>query len=219
MNAQSPIFGAQASPSNARFWDRIARRYADKPIADEASYRRKLSLSQAYFNPTMRILELGCGTGGTAIEHARHVARVVATDISREMVVIGQERAANAGVSNVDFVITSVEDFSAPEESFDAVLALSLLHLLDDPDAAIAKAHRLLKPGGLLITSTACLGDNMRWFGPVAKICSTLGLIPRVGIIARDELRRMIQQRNFAVIEEFEQGDGRTYFQIARRLV
>ena len=71
-----------------------------------------------------------------------------------------------------------MEEFSAPEGSYDMVLGLSILHLLEDTGAAIAKVHRMLKPGGVFITSTACLGDRMKWFGYVAPVGSFLGLIP-----------------------------------------
>ena len=53
-----------------RFWDKIAVKYSRRPIADEASYQKKLEKSQAYFRPDTEVLEFGCGTGGTAIIHA-----------------------------------------------------------------------------------------------------------------------------------------------------
>ncbi len=95
---------------------------------------------------------------------------------------------------------------------------LSLLHLLENPRAALDKAYRLLKPGGLLITSTACLGDSMRWFGMIAPVGAALGLIPKVQFLFVEELRSEIADRGFASLEEFNQGDNRTYFQIARKL-
>ncbi len=218
MNAQIPISHPRPASQNARFWDRIAPRYAAKPIADMDSYMRKLELTRSYLRPDMHVLELGCGTGGTALAHAPYVQHVTATDISPEMLKIAEERRLESGMDNVKFEVASIEDFVSAPERFDVVLMLSLLHLLDDPEAAIAKVHRLLKPGGLLVTSTACLGDNMRWFGPIAKVGAAFGLIPRLRIIAKSELRSMMQQRGFAAVDSFEQADGRTYFQIARRL-
>ena len=51
----------------SRFWDRIARRYARRPVADEASYRKKLEITRGLFRPGMEVLEFGCGSGATAI--------------------------------------------------------------------------------------------------------------------------------------------------------
>ena len=55
---------------SAKFWDKIAERYSRRPIADEAAYHRKLQVTREYFHPDMQVLEFGCGTGSTAIEHA-----------------------------------------------------------------------------------------------------------------------------------------------------
>nr|WP_298897369.1 class I SAM-dependent methyltransferase [uncultured Altererythrobacter sp.] len=208
----------KAEERSARLWDRFAKGYAEKPIADMQSYHRKLSLSQQYFRPNMRLVEFGCGTGGTAITHARHVAHVTATDVSGKMLEFAKKNATEAGIENVTFSATSIESFEAPDGSFDAVLMLSLLHLLENPGAALDKAHRLLKPDGLLITSTACLGDSMRWFGMIAPVGAAMGLIPKVQMISEDELRGEIVDRGFACLEEFSQADNRTYFQIARKL-
>lgn len=203
---------------NARIWDRFAKGYAEKPIADMQAYHRKLSLSQKYFRPDMEIVEFGCGTGGTAITHARHVAHVMAVDVSEKMLEFGEMKAAEAGIDNVTFNASSIESFEAPDGSYDAVLMLSLLHLLENPGAALDKARRLLKPDGLLITSTACLGDNMRWFGMIAPLGAAMGLIPRIQMISADELRSEIADRGFTCLHEFSQGDSRTYFQIARKI-
>merc|ERR1739841_442034 len=101
------------------FWDRIARKYAQDPIADQTSYEHKLEKTRAHFTPGSRVLEYGCGTGSTAILHAPHVREIVATDLSDEMIAIARERAAEAGVNNIRFEATDVADLHEPDESFD----------------------------------------------------------------------------------------------------
>ena len=56
-----------------RFWNWNAERYARQAIADEASYQKKLAITQSYLTPDMRVVEFGCGTGSTAIVHAPKV--------------------------------------------------------------------------------------------------------------------------------------------------
>ena len=56
-----------------RFWNWTAERYSRQAIADEASYRKKLEITQKYLTPEMRVVEFGCGTGSTAVEHAPKV--------------------------------------------------------------------------------------------------------------------------------------------------
>ena len=77
------------SPS-AKFWDKIAEKYAKQPIADEASYQKKLQVTQEYFTPEMEVLEFGCGTGSTAIIHAPYVKQIRAIDISENMIAIAK---------------------------------------------------------------------------------------------------------------------------------
>ena len=111
------------------FWDKVADKYSRKPIADQAAYERKLEITRGYLGPEMDVLELGCGTGGTAILHAPHVRHIRATDISTKMIAIGRRKAAAENIENITFEQVSVEELDAVDESLDAVLGLSLLHL------------------------------------------------------------------------------------------
>ena len=56
--------------ASAKFWNKVAAGYAKQPIADEAADQRKLKVTQEYLQPSMNVLEFGCGTGSTAIVHA-----------------------------------------------------------------------------------------------------------------------------------------------------
>ena len=113
-----------------KFWDKKAQSYANSSIGDEASYQRKLLETQQYFTPDMRILEIGCGTGSTAIAHAPFVAHIDAIDISDNMLEIARARAADANVENIQFTLATLDEFNADTASMDAVLALNVIHLL-----------------------------------------------------------------------------------------
>lgn len=199
-----------------KFWDRIARRYAKRPVGDEAAYQRKLALTRDYLRPDMEVLEIGCGTGSTAIAHAPHVRHIRATDISDRMIEIANGKASAAGVDNVTFEAIGIEDLDVEGESVDAVLALSVLHLLEDRDTAIARIHAMLKPGGIFVSNTVCLGDSMRWFRYVGPVGRWLGLFPLVRIFTRDELQKSLASAGFA-IEHAWQPDKRVVFAIARK--
>ncbi len=103
--------------ADARFWDRIADRYARKPIADQAAYEKKLDITRKYLHEDAGILEIGCGTGGTAIAHAPHVAHVLATDVSAKMLDFGRERAEASGIDNVTFRQAAAEDIDVTYSS------------------------------------------------------------------------------------------------------
>lgn len=153
---------------STKFWDKIADRYLKQPIADVAAYEKKLQVTQEYFQPDMEVLEIGCGTGSTAIVHAPYVKHIRAIDFSANMIDIAQTRAAAQNISNLTFEQSSIDELDIPDQSLDAILGLSILHLLEDKEAAIAKVFDMLKPGGIFVTSTVCLGDQMAWFKWIA---------------------------------------------------
>ncbi|MEO1091048.1 MAG: methyltransferase domain-containing protein [Pseudomonadota bacterium] len=205
------------APPTTRFWDRIADRYAKKPIADEAAYQIKLETTRAYLRPDMDVLEFGCGTGSTALLHAPFVKHLVATDLSPRMIDIARDKAAAADVANVSFVCTAIERFDAPHESFDAVLGLSILHLLEDPEAVVGKVHRLLKPGGVFVSSTVCLADGMAWFKPILFVGRRLGLLPLVRFFGADHLAEMLVAQGFTIEHRWSPPAGKGVFIVARK--
>ncbi|MEE4299280.1 MAG: class I SAM-dependent methyltransferase [Pseudomonadales bacterium] len=203
----------------AEFWDRIAPRYSEQPIADEQSYARKLAATRARLRPQMRVLEFGCGTGSTALEHAPHVAHVDATDVSAAMIDIGREKAERAGVTNVRFRRIGLEDFEAPDGSYDVVLALNLLHLVPDRTAALAKIRRLLKPGGLFVSSTVCLADRLWLLRPVIPVMQWLGKAPWVAFTRSEAVLREIEAAGFVPREHWTHGRASSLFVIAEAAV
>ena len=97
---------------STKFWDKIAEKYSQQTIADEAAYQKKLQITQKYFHPDMEVLEFGCGTGSTAILHAPYVKHIRAIDISAKMIEIAQSKAHAEGVENVTFERSTVEALS-----------------------------------------------------------------------------------------------------------
>jgi len=132
------------------FWDKAAPRYAQDKIKDMVSYEKKLKKTQSYFNRNMNVLEIGCGTGMTGALHAPFVKEYVATDISSQMVDLARKRAFDASVKNMKFEVNSYNNLSIPDGSMDAVLAMSLLHLVQSPDDCLRMIHKMLKKDGFL---------------------------------------------------------------------
>ena len=152
-----------ASVKNAgRFWDKRAEKYAQRPIADQETYNKKLEITRSYFQNDSEVLEIGCGTGSTALAHAAYVKHILATDISPAMIDIAGDKAEASQVDNVSFEVQAVVGHDIKRSFYDVIMAHNLLHLLEDPQAAIAAVYRGLKQGGVFITSTACIGD-MSW--------------------------------------------------------
>jgi len=207
-------------PKSDKFWDKTAERYAKSTIADEETYQRKLAETQGFFEPNMRILEFGCGTGTTAIHHAPHVQHVDATDISENMLEIGRGRAKEAGIDNITFTRGTLADFKAEDASLDAVLGLNVIHLVPDRQAVLAEVARILKPGGIFVSSTACLGLSLlRFIKLVAPLGKMLGLMPDVFVMTEEELATEITRAGFKIERQWHHGkSGIGVFIVARKL-
>lgn len=201
----------------ARFWDRMAKGYARSKIRDEAAYEEKLRLTQGLFPAEAQVLELGAGTGMTAVRHAPFAARVHATDLSENMLEIGRRRAAEAGAGNVTFERASVETLEAPQAAWDAVLAMSLLHLLEDPDAALRRIRDWVKPGGVFVSSTVCLADSHGWLRPVLPLLRLAGFAPPVRFERQETLIRRIEAAGFEVERIWRPTPRAAVFVAARR--
>ena len=156
----SPLAPACTSAARkARFWDRIAVKYAADPIADMAGYENTLRRVQGLLSTDQDVLEIGCGTGTTALRLAPFTRRLLATDVSARMIDIASERLAAAPVPQLSFAVADADTPVAGSSECDAVLAFNVLHLVTDLDRALEQAIRALRPGGLLISKTACLSE------------------------------------------------------------
>ena len=204
----------------AKFWDWIAERYARQPIADEAAYQEKLRLTRGYLQSHMKVLEFGCGTGSTALVHAPHVKHIHAIDISAAMIELARSKADAGRVGNVTFEQSSFDDFAAPDRSFDVVLGLNILHLLENRDAAISKVYRLLTPGGIFVSSTACLGDWMKWLKFVAPIGKLSGYMPQLKVFTAKQLVASLADAGFEIDHRWQPpGKAQAVFIVARKPV
>lgn len=202
---------------DTKFWNRIAPRYARAQVRDEAAYDRKIEMTQRYLGPDARVLEVGCGTGTTALRHAPLVGHILATDISPAMLDIARERAAEARTTNVTFRHAALETLELAPESLDAVLALNLLHLVEDRAAAIDKLAGALKPGGVLVSSTACLNDGLRWVGIILPGLRALGYAPRLAFLSGDTLRGELRSAGLEIVEDWRPKPRAALFLVAHK--
>ncbi len=202
---------------SARFWDKIAERYSKRPITDEAAYQKKLQVTREYFRPDMQVLELGCGTGSTAITHAPYVKHIQAIDISSKMIEIAQGKADAKNVKNVTFKRSTIDEFSVSDQTLDAVLGLSILHLLDNKEEVIARIHKMLKPGGIFVTSTACIADTMKFFKIIAPIGKFFGLMPLVNVFTTKELEDSLTNAGFEIDYQWQPGKNKAVFIVAKK--
>lgn len=191
--------------ASAKFWDKLAEKYAKHPIRDPENYHLSLERTRSHLKAKDQVLELGCGTGSTALLLAPEVAQYTGSDMSGTMITIANRKLAEADHPNLDFIQATADD-TAPDAPYDAVLAFNLLHLVDDLAATLAHIHTMIGPAGLLISKTPCLASKKWLFGPMIWVMQKFGKAPPVLYISAPELEHSITQAGFEIIEAEDYG-------------
>jgi len=205
---------------DARFWDRTARKYAGDTIADMGGYENTLSAVGHYLNGDQDVLEIGCGTGTTAMRLAGQARRYLATDISPEMIVIAREKNEAAHIQNLTFDVGEPVTADWPDDANDVVLAFNVLHLVPSAAQTLAAVQRRLKPGGLFVSKTPCLAMMNPLIRAIIPVMQLFGKAPSVTSFTPDALEALIEAAGFEIIEWGWHGtkgkDTRPYF-VARK--
>ncbi len=206
--------------NSTEFWDKVARRYEARPISDTRAYDTTLVKTRAYLAPTDQVLELGCGTGTTALHLAADVGHLTATDRSGEMIAIALEKLVDDPRDNVEFRRADVFDAAFAACQFDAVLAYNFLHLLEDMTLTLARVHELLGPGGVFVSKTICLGRGAWHFRALIAVLRVLGKAPPgINFLDPDDVHAALRAAGFEIVDS---GDyparPRAHFIVARKV-
>jgi cyclopropane fatty-acyl-phospholipid synthase-like methyltransferase len=127
---------------------------------DEAvAHMNRVLAEAAAIRRTDRVLDAGCGIGGSALWLAAHVGcRVTGITLSARQVEQARQLARRHSVEPlVDFHVADYADTGLPAASFDVVWALESLCHGEDKRAVLCEAHRLLRPGGRLVVADCFL--------------------------------------------------------------
>lgn len=192
--------------SDREHFDRIAEEYERKDLAPGAAGARKLRLVQTLrtvpTTPTPHLLEVGCGAGYAARYLRGRYASYTGIDHSGKLIDIARSRHQGAGVQ---FVHADLMRFD-PEESFDLVLMIGVLHHLEDIPAAVRKVRALLKPGGYFVVNEPQpanpLISLLRW---IRKRVDP-GYSRDQRELPRHEIEVVFRQMGFADIRSLPQG-------------
>src|SRR3954451_23319545 len=142
-----------------RHWDSAAVGWKDwsefNDSADRHISERLVEL--AGVQPGSRVLDVAAGYGEPSLTAARKAGpegRGVATDISAEMLAFGRERAAAAGLGNVEFTQSDASSLDVPHASFDAAVSRWGIIFEPDAEAAAGRIRGFLKPGARMAISS-----------------------------------------------------------------
>lgn len=176
------------------FWDRNAGQYDRFMRKDRAAYETMYGL----IRPVVKgktVLELATGTGLIAKNIVNAAAHIEASDTSAEMIREAKRRNHSAKL------YFSVQDmFCLPyaDESFEVVIVSNALHIVPQPEKALAEIHRVLRDDGVLITPTFTHAENS-FFGNSKAFFLKLAGFPLHSRWTSEEYLCFLQQNGWAV--------------------
>lgn len=189
---------------DARFWDREAEKYSKSAIADQEGYERTLGRVQGLLQNHYNVVELGCGTGMTAMKLAGSTKSYLGTDIAPKMIEIANQRnTGDTKIPGLSFSVATSESLTtaADHTRYDAVLAFNYLHLVRDLPGTLRNIHGLLQPGGLFIGKSSCLRDMnaLIWWAALPAM-RAIGKAPHCGVFSETQLKDEIVKAGFEIV-------------------
>lgn len=137
----------------AENWDRMRSEYFDERVREKV-------IAEAGITSSMRVVDIGIGTGFMAIGLARIAKSVVGIDQSTKMLQVASQNLLRLGINNVELRKGCVEKIPLEDESMDAVFGNMILHHIQNPPRAIKEMGRILKKGGRLVITDLDKHDN-----------------------------------------------------------
>jgi ubiquinone/menaquinone biosynthesis C-methylase UbiE len=148
----------------AKYWDREARSHDMKVEKHKEKYHTMVKYMIDLTNPKKAdvVMEIGAGTGMVSLLLAPKVKKVIAVDISEEMLRIAKERAMESGVNNIEFVRGTFHNPGIAEKA-DIIITIDSLHCTKDGNykkRAIEIMHDHLKDGGRIFLEDEMIAYN-----------------------------------------------------------
>lgn len=138
--------------------------------------------------------------GKISNEIADNVKVIHALDISSKMIEIAKIKADGLRIENIEYAHSTIFDERFKKDSYDVILVFYVLHLLEDTHKVMQRINELLKPGGLIISVTPCMGEKTL-VGTPLLILSKFGLVPNLSLWKIPELIDLIAKGNFKIVE------------------
>ncbi len=206
-----------------KFWDSASKNYDKTEERFEYIHKKSRENAKRHLESYNVVLDYGCGTGTTACEIANEVKEIHAIDISPKMIEISKKKAAKKNIKNVIFEEGDIFDEKLKKESYDRILAFNMLHTIPNPESAVQRINELLKPDGLFISITPCLGDKMSFLIGLqirlVQVMCKIGIIPiPIRRIKSSDLDELIINGNFLNIDTEKIYKGASsYFMVAKK--
>ena len=179
------------------FWDKIAGFYDFAESFNSKVYKEMTALAAGFVPQDAAVLDVAAGTGQLSFAAAEKAKEVVCTDLSLSMLENARKKAKRRNVTNILFEVRDIMKLTDRDNTYDVVIAGNVLHLLDEPQAAVKELYRVLKPGGRLLLPTFMLGGRKR---TLVEIYRLLGFTP-AGDYTEETYRKMLEAADCGAVK------------------
>ena len=203
-----------------KFWDKQAKDFTDQEQHTNLSENKDFITTLKYLNIDDTVLDYGCATGIISNAIADKVREIHAIDISSKMIEIAKRKASERSIENIHYAQTTIFDERYQNESFNVILAFRILHMLEDIQGVMRRINELLKPGGIFISVSTCMGDKKTLLGILVFLVSKMRILPQhINMFKLPELQGIITGGGFQILE-YEKMDDKVpnYCIVARKL-
>jgi 2-polyprenyl-3-methyl-5-hydroxy-6-metoxy-1,4-benzoquinol methylase len=186
-----------------KFWDMVAIDFDRQTKTGdlEQNHIRMVKNTKKYLRESDRVLDFGCATGNVAFEIVSTVKEVHGIDISAKMIEAARRKAAGQSTGKPDFKQSSLFDEGLMKESYDVILVFNILHFMEDIPKTMQRIHELLKPGGLFISKTPCMGEEKSVLNSLLSLVTKTGIIPPMRFFKIAEMEDWVTGGNFQIVE------------------
>ena len=183
------------------FWDKRSKAYEDNVGKPNPAREQRVARTKALLGESHVVLDFGCATGEMSLAIAPDVYQIQGIDLSREMIMAARRKTAERGIDNVRFDQMAAFDHRLDHNSFTAVIAFNVFHLVEDPKKVLAWLNDLLAARGLLIAQVPCLGDWGWVMRSMLGLAQKIGWAPTIHNFTVPEMEALVTDANFAITE------------------
>lgn len=186
--------------NSQKFWNGRSANY-DRAISNhDAQYEQRLDQMRQLLKPSDNVLDCGCATGEIALDLAPYVNTIEGIDVADVMIKRATEKAQQRSVQNASFLTGDIFDPRLEPESYDAILAFNILHLVHERDETLFRIKQLLRPGGMLFVETPCMREASFPLRAAIKIAGVVGLAPYAHFYRYGEPEAELKAHQFNIL-------------------
>jgi ubiquinone/menaquinone biosynthesis C-methylase UbiE len=151
-----PTITEPAKLRAATAYNAAADHFDDEPLSFWKRYGER-TVERVALRPGARVLDVGCGTGASALPAAIQVGptgEVIGVDLAERMLEIARQKAASRHLANVEFRFGDMEHLGYPDQHFDSVICVFAIFFVPDMAKQVRELWRMVRPDGQLAITT-----------------------------------------------------------------